>query len=552
MDINLHIQEESPEDRTRIIQVASVLNFPSENNPFQWFKLNPNIPMEAKPLAILGLHEEAFFRFGNICSSQCLKYHPLLNALIWNETIITKHFLKNGHLILLESCKCYDKNSMIQIARNIPEDTLRELADASSLFKDFVEKVFKWEAQSKELHEQTIVSLQHTAAKYYKSGSVIDMSSVLEALFRIKGPLDRIEIGFLKNGSYANLSGGERFRKLPSNMNGIHIESICNGTDLHHDAIKYLIPYMNQPRKNTLSWEIFFKGHRVVNMDTLEHVLKLGGDLYATDDHNYPWIICLLARTCWINHEEFYPKKHQVRICSASGESFITQPCKKLYLQAKVNDKWRIETHRNRSKRFRDVTKTILLCLKKISGECLPKPVAVKLMEYVLANDVRDNPELIEPDELKASYTLICTALYLETYGEKTIEIAIMRKITTRYKDHYGAAEALGLQIVKFFQRNQLSLPSFMSDLQSKANSIMNRIHKTKPAIFEALKLAGLKESDISESYMDIPVNPTLKLAFHHTVFGLKFDEPAIFPNIVLPENATEPVLKRLKVESYK
>lgn len=554
-DINVLYRMESEENRIRLNEVLTVVNS-SVPTQMDWFKLALHtsiFPKNAKQLALDGKFREAFYLFSDTCKHQCLRYNPLIVALKTNDELLLKYLLRLDHYYLRVCCDCHDFRKCRQLIDKLSQKTLRKLKEMYPKLSTLVDAVFEYRMASVDGGRENSAALESATNKYYKTGSDPDMSNVLDILYNINEPLDARQVSLLWKEEYG-ISQTPSFVKLLKNMKRIHIESMIEAKTFNLFRSKCLFGYMAQPRRNLMLFHILFHHYNRINDAILYEALSFGGDIYASDCQGNPWIVCLLARSCWTKFDENSIKEsEESRLLSICGESFITHPCINFYLHAKSRDRWRMESHHMRSERFREITRTLLLCVVRTKGRSLPKPVIIRLMEYVTWNDRTDNAKVVEKEHFAMAYRLILSTLYLETYGANIFRLASSKGVWCNKgnKDFprstmSSLAAELGDKIFHHCISRGINISGFLGEIELKSNAIANTL-RPHQLIDKELELRNLQRIPFGTDRLDVSVVSSMRLAFHHTTFLMEFGENSK-PDVMAMESAT----KKLKVVPFK
>jgi hypothetical protein len=472
-----------------------------------------------------GKAEEAFYHHAHVCSDKCLNVHPLLTAIRSENTLHIRCLFYSSYKVLLRFCHDHKLEHLVKLLYNL-NSKFPEFRQASPELERYWQEVEPLATKVKQSVEKQVEPFSTTIERYYETGSDKDRWAVIE--FLGARPLkDRVQDIVMEADKYEN--SPRNFERLLKALSRAQTDEIVAFTD-NTRILSSLLPYMTQAQKNSKLWQPFECSIGILT-NHVEGYLGLGGDIYAPDSKGNPWIHCLMAGCHWgrFKNPEFLRKAN----CLALN---VRQPLGNMavyYSLAKPYDKWRIETHKYRCARFRNLTKTVLLCIRRIIGRPLPKPCIPLIVERLVQHEVAEaNFTSIEPDEVYRICKLKFAAYYLYGFDEGVNKLALSRGIPLAGTNKYLVAELLAVQTCRELLTQN---PGF--DLSQSLHSISALAVKfSKKYTLHGLHmiLTDMKVYPYNHGNRDCDPIPLYELLAFHQLFGFK--------------EAKEPLVKKLKV----
>lgn len=462
-----------------------------------------------------GKLEAAFYRYFNllgvkICGmSGCTAVHPLLISIELDDHKLVKFLMPYTSGVLLKRCKCVTDNKIIHLLSRIISlnniESFKTVYPELAIYADDALKIYL-QYLSKRNEENN--SLRAIVLKYYGSKSTEDRQAVIDKLSQIHNPLTESDIEGFMNLYLTKESS--MFVDLIPYMSPAQRDSFVAYEGIV-DYSELFKSFMTQRQKNAKLWSCSACTDRGMGINIVKAVINFGGDIYSPDPKGNPWIVCLLAGSCWR-----YVQEDRMDNNPDAGLDFYTLPyedpdeLRQSYILAKQQDGWHIATHCKRSFRFRDLTMNLLLCIRRVRGCSLPKPVIVQIMEYITYNNRPTLISDIESDELERADVLTLMGLFLYIYDKNVNILAISRNIKVTTDNIYVNAELLAKRTRDHIFRSGRTLQSEIVDLRRAAQALYET--DEDDALVEQLKTVGLKHRDPDWRGLD----PGEVLAFHY------------------------------------
>lgn len=478
-----------------------------------------------------GKVEEAFYHHAPACSDKCLSVHPLLSAIRCGKDLNIRCLFYSSYKVLLGFCYCRNYQS---------QNFVKLFQELSSKFPEFrqaspeLEKYWK-EAEVANLEIVRVKSLVRREVEtfstiietYYKTGAEKDMWRVID--FLGTKPLGNRAGEILMATREYCWDKPHNFEQLLRRLSKAQINELIVSTK-NIGILPSLASYMTQSQKNSKLWTCF-DCYLGISADLVKAYAELGGDIYTPDSKGNPWILCVMARCHWGT----FNKSENLREANCLALN-VRQPQHDMMFYhslARPYDKWRIETHKYRCSRFRNLTKVILLCIRRVIGRPLPKPCITLLMPRLVQHEIENgNCMMMEPDELDRICKLRFTAYYLYGFNGGVSRLALSRGIPLMGQGKYLVAESLALQTCR-----ELAAASPNSNLGDSIRAIedlsLNLRNKYTPKELEQI-LTNMRVYMYEHSNRDCDPIPLHEMLAFHRLFGFK--------------QAKEPLVKKLKL----